>query len=404
MNPVLRYEDKVVSEQIYWTDPETADLFDFNILAGDIHRTLSDNSSLAVNETFAKRYFGDADPIGKVVTLTNYQIERDYRITAVFEDFPHNTVLDIQALAKIDEADFTGQTWEFGEWFSTNNYMFFELKAGVSIEDIASRLDAYVDAVMPSAGGQGKPTDYVTASAQALTDIQLHPRGRLGAEMKPTGSMTSIIIFVSIAVLILLIACINFMNLATAKSTQRAREVALRKVLGAKRSQLVTQFLGETVMLAVLGLILGLVLVEVFLGTFSAFVGKDLAFDYGDGITITVLVGLVLFVGAIGGVYPALVLSGFLPATVLKANRSAETSGSAALRNGLVVVQFAISIGLIVATSAVFGQRWYATSLDPGFNKDNLMVIRNVGRAGAQQNQDAFRREVLRLPDRKSVV
>ncbi|PCI63334.1 MAG: hypothetical protein COB37_05070 [Kordiimonadales bacterium] len=398
MNPVLRYEGKVVSEQIFWTDPETADLFDFNVVAGDIHKALNDNSSLAVNETFAKRYFGDADPIGKVVTLTNYQIERDYKITAVFEDLPNNTVLDIQALAKIDEADFTGQTWEFGEWYSTNNYLFFELKEGADVGVITSQLNTFINASAPPSGGEGQVTDFMQFSVQALTDIQLYPFGRNGSEMKPTGSMTSVIIFVSIAVLILLIACINFMNLATAKSTQRAREVALRKVLGAKRGQLVTQFLGETVMVAVMGLVLGIVLVEVFLGPFSAFVGKELAFDYGDGLTISVLVGLVLFVGTIGGVYPALVLSGFLPATVLKANKSAETNGSAALRNGLVVVQFAISIGLIIATSAVFGQRWYATSMDPGFNKDNLMIIRNVGRAGAQQNQDAFRREVLRLP------
>jgi len=405
--PVLRYGDQVVSEQVHWTDPETADLFDFDVIAGDMARALGDNASLAIDETFAARYFGDENPLGKVVTLSIYDIERDYKVAAVFKGLPHNTVLKIQALVKIDEADFINQNWEFAQWFSTNAYMFFELKDGVDIASLDARMAGFLDQSieMPEGGGSfGLPSEFMEMYSQRLTDIQLHPMGRSGSEMKPTGSITNVIIFISIAGLILLIACINFMNLATAKSTQRAREVALRKVLGAHRGQLIAQFLGESILLAVIGLVLGIVLVELLIGPFGNYVGKELVLSYTDGLTVSVLMGLVVFVGTVGGVYPALVLSGFLPAHVLKANKSAETRGSAALRNILVIVQFAISIGLIIATSAVYGQRLYATTMDPGFNKTNLMLVHNLGRNAVQGKQDTFRQQVLSIPGVKSAA
>jgi putative ABC transport system permease protein len=399
--PVLRIGDKVASERIYWTDSETADLFDFNVIAGDMKEALADKASIAIDRSFAERYFGDEDPLGKVFTISMYDIARDYKVAAVYEDLPENTVLNMQAMVKIDEADFEGQPWEFDQWYSTNAYLYFELKAGVSIDAVRQATAAFLDQAIdidPSAGAFSKASDFMSMHLQPITDIQLNSQGRNGSEMKPTGSMTNVIVFIAIAILILLIACINFMNLATAKSTQRAREVALRKVLGAHRGQLIAQFLGESILIALLGLVLGIVLVEMAVGPFGDFVGKELALNYADGVTVSLLVGLVLFVGAIGGFYPALVLSGFLPAKVLKANKSAETSGSAALRNILVVVQFAISIGLIIATAAVYGQRLYATSMDPGFDKENVLVIQNLGRADVQDKQDTLLQRVLTLP------
>ncbi|WP_286829753.1 MULTISPECIES: ABC transporter permease [Kordiimonas] len=403
MNPVLRYGDAVFSESIMWTDSETVDMFDFNVVAGDLRAALNDNASLAINQSFAKKHFGDTDPIGQVITINNYDLERDYRIAAVFEDLPHNTVLDFQAMAMIDEQDFVNQGWEFAQWFSVNNYVYFQLKDGASIDTINSRLDDFANANISipgqfTGGREVQASDFIEYTSQPMPEIQLDPRAPSGGEMKATGSMTTVLTFTAIAGLILLIACINFMNLATAKSTQRAREVAIRKVMGARRGQLITQFLGESILLALIGLTLGVVLVELFLPSFGEFLGKELVFDYADGVTLSILVGLVVAVGVLGGVYPALILSGFLPSRVLKANKSAETSGSAALRNVLVILQFTISIALIVATSVVYGQKFYATNMDPGFNKDNLMVINNVGRAGAVDKQQAFKEEVLRLP------
>lgn len=399
--PVLRVGDQVISERIHWVDPEFADLFDFKVVAGDMKEALADKASIAVSQTFAERLFGREDPIGQVFNVNMYEIDRDYKVAAVYEDLPHNTILEVQAMVAIDEADFENQTWEFAQWYSTNAYMFFELKEGASIETINARTSAFLDQAIeidPSAGAFTKASEFMSMSGQKLTDIQLHPMGPTGSEMKPTGSMANVIIFVAIAGLILLIACINFMNLATAKSTQRAREVALRKVLGAHRGQLIAQFLGESILLAFIGLGLGIVLVELLVGPFGNFLGKELALDYTDGLTITILGGLIAVVGAVGGIYPALVLSGFLPARVLKANKSAETSGSAALRNALVIVQFAISIGLIIATSAVYGQRLYATTMDPGFDKENVLVVHNLARTAMQGKHEALRQEVAKLP------
>lgn len=398
---VLRYQDKVVNEPIIWTDPETADMFDLKVTAGDIHQALADKASIAIEQSFAERYFGRENPIGKIFTINIYDIERDYKVAAVFEDLPDNTVLDIQALVKIDEADFVNQSWEFQEWYSVNNYLYFELKEGADIDAINARTSAFLDNsidIDPENSIFDKASDFLSINAQKITDIQLNPVGRTGSEMKPTSSIIIVIMFISIAALILLIACINFMNLATAKSTQRAREVALRKVLGAHRRQLIMQFIGESILIALLGLTLGVVIVELAVTAFGGFVGKGLVLDYSDGLTLSILFGLVVFVGVIGGLYPALVLSGFLPARVLKANKSAETSGSAALRNILVIVQFSISIGLIIATAAVYGQRLYVTTMDPGFGKESVLVIDNVGRTGMDGKQDAFRQQVLALP------
>ncbi|GHF19938.1 ABC transporter permease [Kordiimonas sediminis] len=401
LRPIVKIGDKSFDENVHWTDPETAEIFDFDMISGDMRETLRDTSSIAINETMAKKYFGDQDPMGKVMTLTVYGLQRDYRVTAVFRDLPHNTVLDFQALVKIVESDFEENfSFLFSQWFSVNNNLFFKLRDGVNPERVTARWDEFADngVALPlqSLREGTKPSDFIKFSSMPIKDIQLNAVG--GGEMKPTGSMMNVIIFSSIAALILVIASINFMNLATAKSTQRAREVALRKVLGASRVQLLFQFLGESILLALCGLVLGLVLVELTSPLYSDFIGKDLVFSYVDPFNLSIIVGLVLTVGIVGGIYPAAVISGFRPAQVLKANKSAETSGSAALRSGLVIFQFAISIALIIAAAAVYGQQKYATNIDPGFNRENLIAIPGVSRRGMVENQQAFKEEVLRLP------
>jgi putative ABC transport system permease protein len=288
----------------------------------------------------------------------------------------------------------------FEQWFSVSNHLFFQLREDASIASVNNRLDEFADQIeLPKdalASGDARPSDFIVYSSMPIRDIQLNAAGM--GEMKPTGSMTTVVIFAAIAALILVIACINFMNLATAKSTQRAREVALRKVMGASRTQLMVQFLGESVVLAVLGMLSGIVLVELLLPAYGEFLGRELQFSYGDGLTQLILAALVLAVGLVGGVYPALVISGFLPARVLKANRSVESRGSARLRNALVVCQFTISIALMVATATVYGQMQFALNLDPGFNRDGLLVVHGLSRRGAVERQEAIRQEILRLP------
>ena len=400
-NPVVTRDGSSFTEEVHYTDPDTAAMFDLTLISGDMKKAIADNSSLAVNRSFAMKHFGTTEAVGEVLTFNLFEIQRDYRIGAVFEDLPHNTVLKFQALAMIDESDWSSRPYMFSQWFSANNTIFLQLRDGVNIDTINNRLAAFTDNHISLPAGavsdkEVKGSDFIHYSTISIKDIQLNPAG--SGEMKPTGNKTTVLIFAAIAGLILLIACINFMNLSTSRSTQRAREVALRKVMGARRGQLIAQFLGESTLLALIGLLLGLVLVELSLPAYADFLGKTLVFSYIDGFTLAILAGLIAVVGVLGGVYPALVLSGFRPARVLKANKSAESSGSALLRNILVVFQFTISIALIVATTTVYSQMLYATAMDPGFNKDQLLTIEGTNRPGAAEKQDALKQELLGLP------
>ncbi len=204
-----------------------------------------------------------------------------------------------------------------------------------------------------------------------------------GASITPGNDRKSITTFAIIALLILGMAVVNFTNLATARASQRAREVALRKVLGANRRQLIVQFVGESVLIAAASMLLALALVELLVKPFAAFLEADLSLSYfgPDGILLPAI-GLVLLVGVLGGLYPAFFLSRFQPAQVLKANRSAaETPGSGRLRTALVVLQFAVSIGLIVCTAVIYGQTVYARSVDPGFKRDHIIQVDEFARA-----------------------
>ncbi|TNE62429.1 MAG: ABC transporter permease [Alphaproteobacteria bacterium] len=396
--PIIRAGDRIFEEPIYLTDPETAEMFDFDMLAGDMRQTLNDSRSIALSDELALKYFGRTDVIGETMTISTFDLKADFRVGAVYRKIPNNSTLEIPAMIMINPSDFAGQGWMFDEWFSMNVLTYFQLRDGASIASVNSRLDDFANKVitLPEDFGAGKTTDIAHFFTIALPDIQLKGEGM--GEMKATGSMSNVLVFAAIALLILAIACINFMNLSTARSTKRAAEVSLRKVLGANRRQLILQFLGETFLIVCFAMVLAVVLVEALLPVYSDFIGKTLALDYTDGTTVTTLVLLVLTVSLLGGAYPAFVLSSFRPAHVLKANKSADTPGSLMLRNLLVVLQFSVSITLIVGTVGIYAQKIYATSMDPGFNRDQVLVLHGVGRTGVVPQQQALKDQILRLP------
>ena len=395
MDSVVKYNGEMFNETIHFTDPETVDIFSLKTVAGDLKRALNDKAGLAVSEAFARRYFGENDPIGEVLTVSVRRIKRDYRIAAVFESLPHNTVLAFEVLAKIDEADFPGR---FDGWTSYGGQVFFKLKERGSIEALAARLPDFINANVSMADlpYDGKASDYIEYSVMALPDLQLHAAG--WGEMKATGDSMIVGIFIVIASLILLIASINFMNLSTARSTQRAKEVVLRKVLGARRGQLIAQFMGESLLTAFAGLLLALVFIDLALPVYSNFLGRPLLFDYEAPAMIATLTILVAIVGLVGGVYPALVLSGFSPTKVLKANKSSSVAGSATLRNSLIVVQFAVSIVLIITTAVFYGQLNLVADADRSFNKNNLLIVEGTRSEGVRDTQQALKTAVLNLP------
>ena len=229
-------------------------------------------------------------------------------------------------------------------------------------------------------------------------DIHIGP-AQSGA-MRPGNDRRTIITFAVIAMLILGMAVVNFINLATARASQRAREVALRKVLGATRKQLIVQFIGESVIVAVLAMLIALALVELLMPPFAAFLDADLSVSYfgAGGIALPVL-ALVLIVGVLGGLYPAFFLSRFQPAQVLKANKSAaETPGTGRLRNALVVGQFAVSIGLIICTAIVYSQTVYARTVDPGYKRDHILQVDELSRYQMIGRGEAVAEQTKRVP------
>ena len=203
--------------------------------------------------------------------------------------------------------------------------------------------------------------------------------------LTPPGSWTTVYGVIAIGVLILLVACFNFMNLATARAMMRAREIALRKTLGASRGQLIAQFLGEATLMALLGLVLAFAAVEILLPAFDSFLQRPIRLDYTDWPLLLALVGLAVTAGLISGIYPALVLSGFRPAATLRTNSSGQ-AGSGALPHVLVVLQFAVSIGLGIAAVVVFSQISYARNIDLGFRRDNIVVM-SSGRMTPEQRE-----------------
>lgn len=406
LGPTAVYNGKSYQERVFWSDPAILDILNFEVVAGDMRQALADKASMAINQSVAKKYFGDEDPIGKVIKLNAFTISRDYKVAAVYKDIPHNSALDMPALVKMDPSDFEDVNFFLNNWYSVNHLTFLKVKQGVDVAQIENRLPAMIDANVTTTLGMGdastKPSDLIKMNMLNIKKIQLESSG-LG-EMKPTGDKDNIVIFSSIAFLILMIACVNFINLSTAKASKRAKEVSLRKVLGAGRQQLMIQFLSESVLLALFGGIVALVLIEVLLPAYGSFLNKDLAFHYFNAVNLAVFISLILFIGIVGGIYPALIISGFRPAMVLKANKSSDTGGTVLLRNILVVFQFAVSISLIIGTLVVFSQKNFMATIDPGYNIEKLMVVSGVNRAGIRDKKQTFFEQVAKIPGVTSVT
>ena len=402
MHPIVKLGDKIFAEDMHWTDPETAEMFNLNIVKGDIKAALKDKTSLAVDESFAEKYFDDEDPIGKILNIKVYDIERDYQIAAVFEDLPENSSLNFKVLARFDFNDFPNFRGFFDTWLNLGEHLLYvEFKSADMFKTVEDRLGELVDthaiifdSIKPSPDTPN--SEIYIQTVQPLEDIHLNPSGM--GEMKASGDINIVRTFMVTAALVLLIACINYMNLATAKSTGRAREVALRKVLGATRGNIIAQFLGESVIIALIGLGFSLIFIEMSLPYFNEFLNFDLQFSIGEGFTFFILTGFVVAVGIIAGLYPAMVLSGFLPAETLAANKSSQTRGSVGLRNVLVVFQFVISISLIIATATVYSQTQYVMTKDLGFNKQNILILNNINAETIAPRQEGLKQALLALP------
>lgn len=359
-------EKQFQEDRFFLTDSTVFEMFSFTFKQGNSKTALQAPYSLVLTEATAQKYFGSEDAIGKVLRVEG---QFDFHVTAVVENPPANSHFTFDFLAPYQHVrEMIGFN---PHWYWPLVYTYILLPDHVSPMDLESRFQQFIAKHM----GEHAVAER-SFNLQALTDIHLNPE--LENEIAPTGSMAYVYIFSAIAFFILLIACINFMNLATARSANRAREVGLRKVVGAQRNQLVKQFLGESLFYAFLATLLALVLVEMFLPTFNQLVGKQIDINYFKNRQISLgLVALTILVGMISGSYPALFMSSFRPLKVLQSKIFLATGAKGALRfrSALVVLQFTISIALIITTMVVNKQMQYVQNKQLGFNKEHVVII-----------------------------
>lgn len=387
--PVLiRHDDSAFYEEsVLFADADFFDVFSLQWLEGDPDSALASPSTVVLTESLARKYFPGQNPVDQILMLEN---RFPLRVVGVVADLPDNTHLRAEAFISIETIDLVAATENaLDQWGNNNFHTYIRLSPGSSIEEIERQFPSFVTRFMGGAeGSQG-----LEMSAINIQDIHLH--SEKDYELKPGGSMVAVISFSVIAFCILLIAAINFMNLSTARYSQRAKEVGLRKTLGANRPHLVGQFLGESLLLSGFSMVLSLMILEFLLPAFSVFVGKELSLNilYTPGMTV-VLAAFTIATGLLAGSYPAFFLSSFKPAGVLKDNFSLHFSG-VMFRNILVVIQFSIAITLLVATAVVYLQLRYANEVSHGFDRERIVILTGSDSEGLGPQWRAMNQQLL---------
>ncbi len=376
---LVRYEARYFEEaRFYFADPEIFDVFTLPFVKGDPKTALLDPNSVVITEEMATKYFGNVDPINQVINIDG---ETDLKVTGVMKNIPRNSHFHVDFLGamKLLEQFFGADVFQYN-WGSNNYATYLLLPKDYDRQQLEAQFPAFLDRHLTAAYQRetGQPPPQQPSQGNRLhlwplTDIHLY--SHLDSEIEPNGDIKNVYIFSSVAFFILLIACINFMNLATARSANRAREVGLRKVVGADRLRLVNQFLGESIVLAFISLLVAILFVEISLPTFNSFVGKELGLSASRNLAASLaLAGIAVLVGILAGSYPAFFLSRFQPAVVLK-GKSNSQAGHAALRKGLVVFQFAISIILIISVGVVNSQLEFCRTKNLGLNKEHVIIL-----------------------------
>ena len=395
----FKHGDQVFEEKdVLAADSTFFRVFQLPLLKGLPDKCLSDPNGLVMTESTARRYFGNTDPIGQAVQLLGGEQVQQFAVMGVCADPPESVHFDFDLLMPTKGNPFLAATNHIN--FAANTY--FLLHPGANPQALEAKfpgiVEKYAAGEIQRNFGVSWP-EYKAAGngyryyLTALPDIHLH--SNLESELKPAGNATMIGIFTLIAFFILLIACINFMNLATARSAERAREVGIRKALGSERRQLAGQFLMEAVLVSTLSAAIAVGLVALLLPSFNQLADKQLSINrYIGGLTAPGLLLFAVGVGLLAGSYPAGVLSGFRPIEVLKGKFSTQRKGIW-LRNGLVVFQFAISVAMIISTLVVLSQMNYISDKQLGFQKEHVIAVQNA--FALRQKTDAFKQELRRI-------
>lgn len=375
----------------YYADSTLFDVFTYDFKYGNPRNALTRPNTLVLSENVAEKLFGNVDPVGKVIRVGLTFGDFDYTVTGVYRN-NQKSHIDARFFLSMQNGDMGGWVVSQNNWAMNNIFLtYVKLRDGADPEVFESKLTPFLNrhgAADLQASGVSKEL-----FIQPVTDIYL--KSSIGNEIAANGSMTYLYIFGSIAIFLLLIACINFMNLSTARSEKRAKEVGVRKVMGAVRHSLVYQFLGESMVLTVIGLAIAVLVVQLLLPYFNNLTGKNLDM-FANLAFLYWMAGIALFTGLAAGLYPAFYLSSFKPVSVLK-GRLSNIASAVLLRKGLVVFQFTVSIILILGAIVIGQQLSFLQNRNLGFDKEQKLVVpfRNTK---AVVNYNAFRQEVLRIP------
>jgi putative ABC transport system permease protein len=410
-----RRNEDVFNVNMTMADGSFFDVFELPFVHGDRATSFKEPMNLVVTEEIAIQYFGRTDVIGETLTVCCVgEGPSDVAITGVLKDLPDETHLDINMLFYLQPALFPPGNQLLDTWTSVNLYTYFKLNEGITLAQLQDRISYWLNNESPlvemgkrflgDKAADMQVTDFVNLKTMKLTDLHLHAKqdaGNMG-DLSPMGDAEMIQTFTVVALLVLVIACINFMNLSTAKASKRAKEVAMRKVLGASRGQVALQFLSEAIALVFISLLFAVAAAELVLPFYNEVIGKNLQLQLLDDPNLLLtLIMIATAVGLCAGLYPALYLSRFLPGHILKSSKSSESASSVKFRSLLVIFQFTTSIILVIATIVVYGQTVYSTAADVGYRSDNKLVL---SIRGAGDNLQSLRQEILSLPDVKSVT
>jgi putative ABC transport system permease protein len=358
---LIAYGNKQFWFNIYFADPSLFEIFTVPFIKGDPKTALSEPGSIVISEKMAVKYFGNENPIGKTISVNH---KYDFQVTGVFQNIPRNSHFRFDFLRPFHK------NLSSHGWGIQNYWTYILLAENASPNELSKKMPDFIEKYM------GKETRYVYKIHylfQTLTKIHLY--SNLDGEIEPNGSILNIILLAAIGLFILLIACINYMNLSTARAVNRTNEVGVRKVVGANRMQLIKQFLSESIIFSMIALFFAVLTVELFFPTFNFLSGKELVLTHTSNLKLLIgLIGLALLVGLISGSYPAFFISAFKPISILRES-SVNNFEGLTLRKALVVAQFVISITFIIGITIVYNQMNYIQNKKLGLNKEQVVVL-----------------------------
>lgn len=388
VNATVQYGDKLFMEkQFVYSTPEFFDIFSFRLLKGNPHQVLNKPYQLVLTVSTAKKYFGEDDPLGKVIRIND---ENEFAVAGIVEDCPANSQIKFNVLASWNSL--TDPVYHEESWFDASHYTYLLLQKPGMEKLLEKKIEDYFRSQTGNYKAPGK--NYMDIRIQPLTDV--HLKAIVEGGFEPGGDNRYVYIFSAVALLVLMIACANYVNLTTARASERAREVGVRKVIGASGKQLFFQFISESFITVFVSLLISILLVRLSLPVFNEIAGKQLELSFLLTPACLIALGVILFVvGFLGSIYPALILSRFQPVKVLKGNSRINSSGIG-LRKALFMIQFFISVALIISTLVIKGQLRFMQNKKLGYDNDHVLVLH--ADKEVLQKMNTVKTEFLNIP------